>query len=175
MNVDNYKSVEDSENKKFYIANKRVLLTYKTYLNKTLTKKIFNNKWNINEIHICHEKGDDNDPYPHSHIFIEFNKRIQSRNCKVFDINNIHPNIKKVISVNHVEHCYKYLMKEDTDCSYLKEKFKSFNVDTIIKTKREAMENARNALEANQLSKLWEKNYIYNVKNSWDSSSEDFE
>lgn len=174
--VDNYKSVETTDNKKFYLAIKRVLLTYKTHLNKTSIENFFKNNWDINEFHICHEKGDENNPYPHSHVFIEFKKRFQSRNCRVFDVNNIHPNIKKVVSIKHVENCYKYLMKEDPACSYLKDKCKSFNVDTIIKckTKREAMENAKNASDANQLSNLWESNQVYTVKNSWDSSSEDF-
>lgn len=173
--IEKLKSMD--KNKKFTIASRRFLLTYKTHLKKNIAEDFFKSRGRVKEFHICHENGDKNNPYLHSHVYVDYYKRIQSKNCRVFDINEIHPNIKKVISASHIENCYKYLMKEDKECAYLKDKCKSFNVDTIIecKTQREAIDKATSAGDAVQRAKLWEISQVYTVENSWDSTSEDFE
>jgi len=97
---------------RFRLNNQRLFLTYKTHVNKNNIKEFFKKK-NAIEIEIAHESADKLHPYKHTHVFVDFNRRFQSTSARVFDIESIHPHIKKVVSKKHVENIYRYLCKED--------------------------------------------------------------
>jgi len=101
------------ENKEFRIQNKRLLLTYKTHLNKDEVKIFFEKISAITFIRSAHETGDEECPYLHTHVLVEFVKAFNSRKPNIFDINGIHPHIKPVTSAAHHRNTMTYLGKED--------------------------------------------------------------
>lgn len=164
------------KNGNFRIQNQRLLLTYKTHIDKNEVKAWMKKKFNAEEIHICHESGDKTNPYLHSHVFVIFNKCFQSRNSRIFDWNGIHPNIKKVNSATHINNCYKYLAKEDPDCKYCLDLIKKgFNISDILKAPSpiDAMAGAKNANDAYAISRLHETYSKVDNKDSWDDSADD--
>lgn len=173
MEVDNFENAESES--KFYLANQRLLLTYKTHIDKQRVKDYFKESWNVKEIHICHEMGDIICPYEHSHVYVDFGRRFQSRNCRVFDWEGIHPNIKKVKSKFHVDNCYKYLAKEDPDCAYcLDLASKKFDVVTVLEAPSalDAMRAAKNANDAVALGRLHDMYALEDNDDSWDLNEE---
>jgi len=170
-----YDFVEEN-GKKFYIANQRLLITYKTHVDKTEIENFFRSKATVTEIHTCHENGDERSPYPHSHVLVCFDKRFQSRNPRIFDWNNIHPHIQKVKYKSHLINCYKYLAKEDPTCKYLLEKVpERFDIHQIIEkpTVLEAMELAQKPSDAWAISNLHKRHHQPDLQDSWDDSGED--
>jgi len=100
----------------FRIQNKRLMLTYKTHLGKDEYKRWLDDKGkSLKSIYMAHENGDEHHPYPHTHVLLEYEKILQSRNCRYFDYENIHPNIKKIVSEQHWTNSLRYLAKEDPD------------------------------------------------------------
>lgn len=175
MDVDNFDEIV-KKNGKFRIQNQRLFLTYKTHIDKQRVKAWMKEKFEIKEIHICHEKGDESCPYLHSHVYVDFGKIFQSTNCRIFDWETIHPNIKKVKTTKHVNNCYKYLAKEDPDCKYCLDLIqKGFNVETILQKASpiEAMKDAKSASEALAISKIHENYGNVDNKDSWDDSADD--
>lgn len=175
MDVDNFDEIV-KKNGKFRVQNRRLFLTYKTHIDKQRVKAWMKEKFEVEEIHICHENGDEKCPYLHSHVFVDFSKTFQSTNCRIFDWENIHPNIKKVKTAKHINNCYKYLAKEDPDCKYCLDLIKNgFNIETVLQKSSpiEAMKDAKNANEALAISRLHENYSHVDNKDSWDDSADD--
>lgn len=101
------------------IANTRLHLTYKTWLDDTSLNEI---KERVCEKEIiqwswCHERGHGDTPYEHTHVFIKTKKLMRSgTNMRFFDITStgqtIHPNWKPVVSVAHEKAVLRYHQKE---------------------------------------------------------------
>lgn len=99
-----------------HLNNKKLHLTYKTHLNPEEWLKWANENNKITKIEfysIVNETSDKINPYDHTHILIQFEKQHKSSSPKIFDYNNIHPNIKKVSSVTHFENCVRYHYKQN--------------------------------------------------------------
>lgn len=179
---------EVDEKKGFYLQNQRFLLTYKTHINKGDYHTWCHDKWTGKykdlKLHIAHENGknDPITPYEHSHIILDFGKRFQSKNSRVFDfiVNDdvIHPHIKKIMSKKHLERCYAYLAKEDPENEYLlKLCSKKFDIvrDVFEVSKSDALNNARSASEALAIARLHDEHRDVNNSDSWSTTDEDFE
>lgn len=82
---------------KFRLQSQRVFFTYKHHIPFDQLIEFINNLFPISQYVICHEIGDEHHNYEHTHISIEFDKKIDVRNCRAFDFNFnnevIHPNI----------------------------------------------------------------------------------
>ncbi|GAG62181.1 unnamed protein product, partial [marine sediment metagenome] len=172
MEIDNLENIEQP-NKNFYIANQRLFLTYSSHIDKIKVKAYFVEKWKVKEMHICHENGDIQIPYMHSHVLVDFGKRFQSRNSRIFDWEGIHPHIKKIKTQKHIDNCYTYLAKEDPDCKYCLKLIKKGFLSSVwdAENKISAMENARNANDALAIEKLYDLK-PNNTDDSWDSDEE---
>lgn len=104
--------------KKIVLANTRVHLTYKSWLDdnllnlikeKVADKEIIQWSW-------CHENGHTDTPYQHTHVFIKTKKLMRSKDTAFFDLfynkENIHPNVGYVTTVLHERRVLKYHQKE---------------------------------------------------------------
>lgn len=70
----------------FRISNSRLHLTYKTHLNFEDWIRWAENKFSkLIEYSMVHETGDENHSYAHTHIYVSFTKRIDSRRADVFN------------------------------------------------------------------------------------------
>ena len=109
----------DQTEKTFRIANKYLLLTYKTHLKKKKFRKWFREETRRDDCHIymCHENGDANPdtPYEHTHVAVFFEgKAYDIKNCRKFDYKGIHPRIDKVKNKKEFfKNVIKYIEKED--------------------------------------------------------------
>lgn len=134
--------LQTDREKTFRLNNQKILLTYKTHLNKQeyiiWIKDKFNN-YNIKWIRLAHETGSKEIEYEHTHVLIDFGKAFQSRNCRIFDYLEIHPNIKLVKNKKHWDDAVKYIGKEDPDNEDLQ--------DTPLITKITDCKNLSEALE----------------------------
>lgn len=111
---------------KFRLQNQKMLLTYKSHINKDDVKVWFNThfkSYKIKFIEIAHESGETE--YQHSHILIDWGKAFQSRNVRIFDYNGIHPNIKIIKSIVHWNNCLSYIAKQDKSLEH-------FSIDSIV-------------------------------------------
>ena len=74
------------------IANRRLLLTYKTHLDKDAWIEWLTTKTRIapDFVRLAHETGDKTNPYNHTHCVIDFGKVFQTINMSYFDYENIH-------------------------------------------------------------------------------------
>ena len=73
------------------IANRRLLLTYKTHLDKDAWIEWISTKTGTPDfVRLAHETGDKTTPYNHTHCVIDFGKVFQTINMSYFDYENIH-------------------------------------------------------------------------------------
>jgi len=146
------------EGKSFLIQNQRLFLTYKTHLDKANATAFFNDR-NVKEVIIAHEAASSDTNYEHSHVYVDFGKRFQSTNPRVFDIAGIHPNIKAIKSGKHLEHIWAYLCKEDKENEYLLERLTTqtlFDKVSACKTIQDVMKMAKSPSDAMGLKTLYE-------------------
>jgi len=101
----------------FYLQNQRLLITYPSHIPKDFLESFFKVNMGAKELIIAHENGDANSvtPYEHTHVYVDFGRRFQTRNCRFFDIGTLHPHIKKILSSQQIANTKKYLCKEDPD------------------------------------------------------------
>lgn len=126
----------DEKMKKFSFAAQRVLLTYKTHIEKVkliehLSKILQRRLVSKDSCIMAHEMGkeeEDKSPYPHTHVAIEMGSRFQTTNIRFFDYEGIHPNIKTLRSKKAFFDAVQYLSKEDPENADLKDK----NIITCI-------------------------------------------
>ena len=107
----------DSEGS-FRFQNQKVLLTYKTHLDKDKFADFITKiaKGALKCIYIAHENGKDDPitPYEHTHAVINFGKSIQSRNANFLDFDEIHPHISIIKTPIQWKKACKYICKEDS-------------------------------------------------------------
>lgn len=60
---------------------------------------------------MCHEEGKEG-KHPHTHVLFEWNKRPDITECRIFDRDGCHPNIRKVQTVLHKKRAWLYHEKE---------------------------------------------------------------
>jgi len=108
---------------KFVFANQKVLFTYKTHIDKKKITEFFNglNNGECKFIRAAHETGDENHNYDHTHILVDFGKKFQTKNVRLFDFEDIHPHINTMKTITHFKNARAYLAKEDIANADLKE------------------------------------------------------
>lgn len=100
----------------FRLQNQRILLTYKTHLDKDALIVMVNVVHKTTFCRVAHETGkhdDEADAYPHTHVLVDFGQAVNIRNCRAFDVGDIHPNMKPIRSMAHMKNAMAYLAKED--------------------------------------------------------------
>lgn len=103
------------EGVRFRIQNQKLMLTYKTHLDKVAYKRWLRGVvgFEPRRIEMAWETGKNTVSYPHTHVLIDFGKIWQTTNCRRLDYESIHPHIKKVKTKTHWINSLKYLTKED--------------------------------------------------------------
>lgn len=151
--------VSDMDEKgKFYVQNQRLLLTYKTHLPKEDVKTFFEEK-NAKETIVAHEVASSETNYEHSHVYVDFGRRFQSANARIFDIKGIHPNIKLVKTSKHLENIWAYLCKEDHENDYLLERLTKKSIFDVIANKptiQDALRIAKSPSEASGIALMYQ-------------------
>lgn len=136
------------DDKNFRLANKWIMLTYgstekPTHLNKRKYIEWMKQKTGnrIEWIRLAHETGHRETPYLHTHVLIEHEKIFDVKNCRYFDYEGHHPNIRKYKKRGIFEERKHYIAKEDPENADLKKKFEPNLVEGILKceTDREAL------------------------------------
>lgn len=124
-----YDELKEPETKagKFYLQNQRIMLTYKTHLDKKEYISWFNKEKKATTfIRLAHETGDKTHDYKHTHVLVKFAERFKSQNANIFDYTVgtkvIHPNIKAIKTETHWKNCLNYMAKEDKENKDLKVK-----------------------------------------------------
>lgn len=98
----------------FRLAGKRFMLTYKGHVDKLKISAWLDERWPMSFIRCAHETGDEEDPYLHTHIICEVSaKRVDVKNCRAFDFDNVHPHVKKIRTLSHWSNARIYIGKED--------------------------------------------------------------
>jgi len=129
------------DSSKFRINSSRIFFTFKTHINyKDFIKKI-NKIYPVAKWIACHEKADSDNPYKHSHLAIEFSNKIDVKNSRVFDYNDIHPHLG---SIRSMAASIQYCLKEDNWEA-------NFNVPEELQKIRK---NARTSKERGSISDL---------------------
>lgn len=109
------------EQKKKFLTNQKLFLTYKGHIDKTKLKQLFLSKYeNLKFWRSSHEISDFNHSYDHTHVLVDFGFAIQSSNRKIFDWideNKIeyHPEIKIVKNITLWKYCEKILATQDKE------------------------------------------------------------
>lgn len=141
-----------SEEKKFRFQNQRVELTYRTHLDKHDYIEWIEKQTKITPkfIRLAHELGDTTCDYEHTHVVIDFGKAFDSKNCRIFDYNGIHPHIEPLVKKLHWNNAVKYLSKEDKE----NEDLKDFGIPPVLvvwnsRTVTEALANCENLAHVN--------------------------
>lgn len=143
--IDELRPKEDGV-KNFQIMNNRLLLTYRTWIDKKTYIEAITEKLNFAPkfVRLAHETGDKVNPYKHSHVLFDFGTKFKTRDCRYFDWvvdgEIIHPNIYVVHTMKHWKRCLNYLAKEDVENSDLKEEPNLFLGVTECKNVQEALE-----------------------------------
>lgn len=151
----NLKTVVDDEDN-FRLHNQKLLLTYKTHIDKKLFVSWLKKKTNRNLkwIRIAHENADPNNPYEHSHVLVDFGKPIDTKNCRYLDYEDIHPHIQLVTTIPHWNNAKKYLGKEDPDNADLKQ-LNIYERVSECETIQDALALCKEPGQANGIVTLW--------------------
>lgn len=142
---------------KFNFANQKFMLTYKGHLEKEELIKFISLtiKCVPKFIRCAWETGKDG--YKHTHLVCDVGKRFQSKNERIFDLGEIHPNIQPLKSITHFNNAVKYLSKEDPENKDLKKD------ERPIAVKVWESENLHEAVEAHVKSAV----EVFGVKELW--------
>lgn len=104
---------------KYQFSTRHMLLTYKTHLNKAEYKGWINGIKATKEVIIAHEKGDKEVPYDHTHVYVNWEKRLEVKGdgsiFRRFDYQGIHPHIRVVTNWRQADRVKSYLAKEDPE------------------------------------------------------------
>lgn len=111
---------------KFRIQNRYIMLTYngghhnKENLIKFIKDKLLTLNCKTNFIRCAHETGSKT-KRNHTHVLFECEPPLNTRNCRLLDFDNDHPNWKTCQNKHHYSHCKNnYITKEDPENSDLK-------------------------------------------------------
>lgn len=81
----------------FRLQSQKVFFTYKHHIPFNDLYNFINGLFPIKQYIICHENGDEQNNYLHTHMSVDFEKKLDVRNCRQFDykLNDeiIHPNV----------------------------------------------------------------------------------
>lgn len=107
----------DPNCKGFHFQAVKAHLTYKTHLELDDLRDVIGRETKI--LSVVHEVGDKNEdepmPYEHTHVFVWWKKKFQTRDVRHFDIDGIHPNIQTKRSIVWAKHiCTKYHLGHKT-------------------------------------------------------------
>lgn len=166
INTDSPKDLDLAEpnESKFRLQTRKgkLILTYKTHLPKEDYKQWILQKGKSCRVWVAHENADPNNPYEHSHVLIMYDENMQTTNSRYFDYEDIHPNIKKIITKKHLLNVLKYMCKEDLsikdDMTLLSQQHNMslFEQVTECKTIQEVMQMAENPGDAIGLAKMYD-------------------
>lgn len=95
----------------FRIASKRFLLTYESHLDKQAIFNFCNGLQQLKFFIAGHETGDTG--YLHTHAYLEFSAKFESRNARVFDFADKHPNVRRIATNLHANRAKDYCAKQD--------------------------------------------------------------
>lgn len=121
-------------NRNFRLQSQRVFFTYKHHIPFDKLYNFINGLYKISQYIICHEKGDEKHNYLHTHISVEFKKKIDVQDCRKFDyeFNNeiIHPNIGTTRNwPASCIYCLKIWKKDPTEKNW----YSNFDVEDFLK------------------------------------------
>jgi len=142
---------------KFRFANQYVLLTYKTHLPKLEVREYFDKHFSVKTLEIAHEKGDNQEtPYEHTHIVINFGRQFHSQNARIFDLNGIHPHVQPFKRFDYGK-VVGYLAKEDPENEHLKKNNIGMLASKIwgCETVQDALMTARTPSDVNGIIALY--------------------
>lgn len=126
--------------KAFRLQSKRIMLTYKSHLEKKEYILWFEDNISTTTfLRLAHESGDKETPYEHTHVVIEFETVFNTRNERIFDYKDIHPNISKILNVAAFKKAKEYIAKEDIENVDLLGKPNVFNLVQKCDTVQEAL------------------------------------
>lgn len=106
-------AVDQTDEKKFRLTGKHFFLTY-SQTDLTPEKVWKHHKAENHSAELVRMKvGDEKhvDGHRHLHVLLTYNKKLDTRNVRFFDINGEHPNIRKVKKA-HIPHKIDYLSKD---------------------------------------------------------------
>ena len=142
---------------KFRLQHRRVLLTYREWIDKPWFLGTFlKNVCGTNQprfARVAHETGKKSGlDYKHSHVAIEWNEPFQTTSARKFDIVSgdlvLHPNIRYVKTKTHWHRVMRYLAKDDKENADLLEKFPDKEVPIF-----EQVTECRTLIDAMKLAK----------------------
>lgn len=112
---------DSAENTKFRIRNKSLHLTYPVHINPHEIISFINTMKNnmLMEYSIVQETSIDG--HQHTHAFLVFADPFITKSPTKFDINNVHPNIRKVTTLSHRSNIIRYHKKQGTPTSNMEE------------------------------------------------------
>lgn len=102
-----------TKNSKFRFNRKTAFLTFKSHLKLDQIKKIFAKIKGEVRFSAVHETSDTNHNYDHTHILVFFINKPDIRDERFFDIGDIHPHIKKVMTKKHWSNLLEYITKQN--------------------------------------------------------------
>lgn len=146
------------EDRKKFLNNQRLMLTYKTHLPKNEFEDWFVEKIKFEPtfFRMAHETGDRSHAYDHTHVVVDFGKQYQCNNCRWFDFTDIHPNIKLIKSAKHFENAKMYLAKEDPENKDLAFKPCLYTVVSNCENKSGVLKLCKKPSDAQGLLTLWD-------------------
>lgn len=113
---------------RFRLNNQFLLLTYKSHLPKAAYIKWLKEECERPDawVRVAHETADKKNPYRHTHVVIDFGRRVNTRDCHKFCYKNpddprvdkcgrIHCHIRRLLGVKAFEDAKVYIGKEDPD------------------------------------------------------------
>lgn len=109
------KNVDDN---KFRLLNTRIHLTYEGHIEPPAYIAWIRDKFRKRELvqfSVVQEVGETG--YEHTHVLLKFDKKIDIKNCRAFDYDLTHPNIKKVLNNTHWNNVVAYHCKQGTPYS----------------------------------------------------------
>lgn len=129
--VKDCKEVKKTKSGHFQTYGKFYILTYKKHLNKEVYIKWFKDLLRekkgvrVRFIRLAHEMGDTSHDYKHTHVVFELEEAVRIQSERFFDFERnekkIHPNIRKIFTLVHLQNAKRYLSKEDEDNADLKD------------------------------------------------------
>jgi hypothetical protein len=119
MGADMGKDKKTLGDKFFVLKNQKLALTYKDHIDKDKLKQFLKKKVAIPDpkyLECAHENGGaDFVPYQHTHVLCDWGRPISTSDCRFFDYEGIHPNIKLITTRSHWAAWTKYIAKEDPE------------------------------------------------------------
>lgn len=106
-------------------------MTYKGHIDKEGLMTAFKTTFNTKETIVAWESGHEETPYEHTHLYVDFGRAYNTRDCRRFDVDGVHPNIKPITARKHLENIWRYLCKEDHENDYLLERIGKSMADRV--------------------------------------------